>query len=1152
MKKASNWAAKWFASPSPPFSPSDDPPTPRSVHSAISSSFQPRLFNSNNPKPLYTYQTTNYSTASIETDNSVQHHPYGVLGSTTAAASASCSSFDTTAPSLDDSYFSKLGHGYSTTKKDRSFLKPWKRHNPHPQGRLAQAASSTPDIRHDTDERNVTLSNFPEPSGQFFSPTFRRHPPGGSGSSVSSGKSNLRNMFLPRSTPEPELDTPVNRAALFSSSSSSVCSVSSTSLTVIRYKPPEPVTTPQRPFVGKEGQSKGNQGWSERLSLQSKRLRSSLLSNGTRKALAPSALGSRIHTHNHSTTSLPPTMPDTPTSFSAVSYQSPSPAKPQVAVETRITAAVAAQTRDLSTPPMGAAIKDVKITKESPIPPLSVPPPIPHQVPEDSDNLRLAYGLMLQSLPEEQLSAQVANLFGIALHFQQKIERLEKELQALEKRRIAPLRSVPKRVPSSLPPAPKHPPPKIPEQPKHEETKSSAPPSTTTVNAKGADGFDAPPPIVTLVTTAAIDPVNDVKTETTASSKSENDDHGDAFLIGTLDQEAAQEVHEDLKAEIRRDLQASRSIFTALLSPTVISLIQSSFPAHRPCKSGREESKIVTSPVAFGYVPSMAPSAQENEDMGASSSPSRAGKSMLKSGTVSDQIVYPSALRSNPILLSRGLKVVQSDSSTPKITLSSIALDEATCVAEENGQEWKPLIETGSSVESTIVVSGIDKLAKGEYQEEQEENDKGTSPSSSLPPPRPQRPEISADLDCLMTVFHSQLIAREQIWLERSGSGLVQIEEEDISKRDENKDQGETSKTGLRTPPPTPQCPELINLTSSSSSSPPNDRSLVRKTPSSYNSSPTSSTNVSIALTAPEMDQLQNRQLRLEKDVQHLMDVLTGHAHIQAQQSHLHQCHSGRCNHAHHHPRYYPLDIDEYSQVKEDNEQEQQQYAGMGTPLPPHIEELQHHVMHADGYGHNKLQIPTLGVQEINGKNEELRSEILEGSGPTIETSVLSTITTTTAHTTVIEVPMWPSSFSSGPSSSSPKSTPAVRPLVARPNKNKMRPVPVPTIQESSSSSPSPSAPSTPRPITAAPNSASTTTKEDMTWRIAQLQHSHHETQVLHEQLDQFWDRLQTVESSQRAGLWQERYHDLHERLLDMEFWKRSIGGGAKNKDGKK
>ncbi|KAG0038618.1 hypothetical protein BGZ82_011429 [Podila clonocystis] len=755
---------------------------------------------------------------------------------------------------------------------------------------------------------------------------------------------------------------------------------------------------------------------------------------------------------------------------------------------------------------------------------------MPHQALEDSDNLSLAYGLMLQSLPEEQLSAQVANLFGIALHFQQKIERLEKELQA----------------------PPNQPLPKIPEQPNLEETKSSAPPSPTTVNAKDSDGFDAPP-FATLMTTASVDPVKGVKTETTASSKSEKDDHDDASLIGNLDQDATQEVHEDLKAEIRRDLQASRSIFTALLSPTVISLIQSSFPAHRPCKSGREESKVVTSPVAFSYVPSMAPSAQESEDMGASSSPAGAGKSMLKSGTVSDQIVYPSALRSNPILLSRGLKVVQSDSSTPKNILSPIALDEATSVAEENGQERKLLVETGSSVESTIVVSGVDEFGEEEYQEEQEGNDKGTSPSSSLPPPRPQRPEISADLDYLMTVFHSQLIAREQSWLEKSGSGLVQIEEEDPSKRDEDKDLGETSKTCLRTPPPTPQSPEIINPTSSSYSSPPNDRSLVRETLSPSNSSPSSSTSVSIALTAPEMDQLQNRQLRLEQDVQHLMDVLTGHSHIQAQRSHLHQCHSGRCNHAHHHPRYYPLDKYEYSQVEENDEQEQQHYAGMSTPLPPHIEELQHHVMHADGYGHNKPQTPILRAQEINGKSEEVRAEILEGSGPAIETSVLSTITTTTAHTTMIEVPMWPSSSSSGSSSSSSSmSTPAVLPLVAR-NKNKMHPVPVPTTQvSSSSSSSSPSTSSTSRTITAASSSTSTTTKDNMTRRIAQLQHSHHETQVLHEQLDQFWDRLQTVESSQRAGLWQERYHDLHERLLDMEFWKRSIGGGSKNKDGKK
>lgn len=141
----------------------------------------------------------------------------------------------------------------------------------------------------------------------------------------------------------------------------------------------------------------------------------------------PSSLGSGIHTNNRSTTSLPPTMPGTPTSLSSASYPTPSPAKSKVAVETRITAAVAAQTRDNPTPPTSATTKDVKITKDSPLPPL---PTVPPQVLEDGDNLSLAYGLMLQNLPEEHLSAQVTNLFGIALHFQQKIERLEKELQA--------------------------------------------------------------------------------------------------------------------------------------------------------------------------------------------------------------------------------------------------------------------------------------------------------------------------------------------------------------------------------------------------------------------------------------------------------------------------------------------------------------------------------------------------------------------------------------------------------------------------------------------------------------------------------------------------------------------------------------------------
>lgn len=430
MKKASNWAAKWFTSPSPPFSPSDDPQTPRSVHSTFSKTSQPyRLLNSSKPKPLFTYQVTNDSTLSIDTNNtSVHNHPYGAFAGVTAAtASTSCTSLDTT-PSLDDNNSHMFGYGHNNdVRKERSFLKSWKRH--YPQGRLAQASASAPDIRLG-DERSLTLSSFPEPPGPF-SPTLRRHPPGGSGSSVSSGRSNLRNMFLSR---DPAPDTVPSRA-VFSSSSSSVCSVSSTSLTVIRY-PPEPTTSTRRPFADKPEGTK-EQGWSERLSLQSKRLRSSILSNGsTKKAIPPSLLGSRIHKHNHSTSSLPPTMPDTPTSVAAaISHLSPSP-KPKVATETRITAAVALQTKNTSHPPESAAKMGEKITKASP-PPLQASVSPPPQI-LGHDNLSLTYGLMLQSLPEdeEQLNAQVSNLFGIAMHFAHKIQRLEKELQELQTRKF--------------------------------------------------------------------------------------------------------------------------------------------------------------------------------------------------------------------------------------------------------------------------------------------------------------------------------------------------------------------------------------------------------------------------------------------------------------------------------------------------------------------------------------------------------------------------------------------------------------------------------------------------------------------------------------------------------------------------------------------
>ncbi|KAF9374607.1 hypothetical protein CPB97_012006, partial [Podila verticillata] len=850
MKKASNWAAKWFTSPSPPFSPSDDPQTPRSVHSTFSKTSQPyRLLNSSKPKPLFTYQVTNDSTLSIDTNNtSVHNHPYGAFAGVTAAtASTSCTSLDTT-PSLDDnnSHMFEYGHN-NDVRKERSFLKSWKRH--YPQGRLAQASASAPDIRLG-DERSLTLSSFPEPPGPF-SPTLRRHPPGGSGSSVSSGRSNLRNMFLSR---DPAPDTVPSRA-VFSSSSSSVCSVSSTSLTVIRY-PPEPTTSTRRPFADKPEGTK-EQGWSERLSLQSKRLRSSILSNGsTKKAIPPSLLGSRIHKHNHSTSSLPPTMPDTPTSVAAaISHLSPSP-KPKVATETRITAAVALQTKNTSHPPESAAKMGEKITKASP-PPLQASVSPPPQI-LGHDNLSLTYGLMLQSLPEdeEQLNAQVSNLFGIAMHFAHKIQRLEKELQELQ-------------------------------------------------------------------TQTSIDQAETDKTELPSCSESEC--HDDTSLTETtLDQGISHEVHEDLKAEIRRDLQASRSIFTALLSPTVMSLIQSSFPQFgRPCKSGREESKVVTSPVTLGYVPSMTSTVREGqEDAGASSG--GGGRSMLKCGAVSDQIVYPSALRSNPITLSRGLKVVQSDSPTPKTTSTPIAPVDEVSVAEEIVQEQKPL--EGSDI-TNAVVSG-DTFGKEEYLETQDDqqgaDDKDASSNSSLPPPRPQRPEVSIDLDFLMSVFQSQLIAREQSWLERSAE-LEQIAEKDPSKRDgtststsENKEIN-PPKTCLHTPPPTSQCPEEMPTPRNSSSAPapltprtsslPKDRTLVRKTPPPPSSSPASCSESLV--TSPEMD-LQNRQLRLEQDVQHLMDVLTGHAHVQAQRSHLHLCHAGRCNHAHHHPRYYSMDGSEH------------------------------------------------------------------------------------------------------------------------------------------------------------------------------------------------------------------------------------------------
>lgn len=737
-----------------------------------------------------------------------------------------------------------------------------------------------------------------------------------------------------------------------------------------------------------------------------------------------------------------------------------------------------------------------------------------------------------------------------------------------ERKRFALRRSVPKRAPSPLPPAPNQPLPKIPEQPKIEEINLPTSPPPKTDNTK--DG-DRPSSILSVanIPEASIDQAKGEKAE--LSSSSESEDHDDASQPETtLEQDVSQKVHEDLKAEIRRDLQASRSIFTDLLSPTVMSLIQSSFPqSGRPCKSGREKSKVVTSPVAPGYVPSIFSTVREGqEDAGASSG---GGRSLLKCGAISDQIVYPSALRSNPITLSRGLKVVQSDSPTPKTTSSPIAPVDEVSVAEEIIQEQRPL--EGSDV-ATAVVSG-DTFGKEEYletqEDQQEADDNDASSNLSLPPPRPQRPEVSIDLDFLMSVFQSQLIAREQSWLERSESELEQIAEEDPSKRDksststsENKDLINPPKTCLRTPPPTPQCPEKIPTPPNSSSTPapltprtsslPKDRTLIRKTPS-----PPSSSFADSQTTSSETD-LQNRQLRLEQDVQYLMDVLTGHAHVQAQRSHLHQCYTDRCNHAHHHPRYYPMDGDEHVSAEEE-ENEPDHEASISTPLPRHIEELQHNAMHAPGYHKKKkkpqalitpslLKLPTMAKGDK--KEEQVRAEILEGSGPAIETNVLSTITTTTAHTTVIEVPTW----SSSASSSSLTLPPPVPPLVSRSGKKK-RPVPVPfpSVPQGSGSSTA----STPGMPPSPSLNNNNNNKDDITLRrIAQLQHSHHETQVLHKQLDQFWDRLQTVESSQRAGLWQERYHELHERLLDMEFWKRSIGSGggasgsSKHKDGKK
>jgi len=144
-----------------------------------------------------------------------------------------------------------------------------------------------------------------------------------------------------------------------------------------------------------------------------------------------------MHKHNHSSSSLIPTTLGTPTSVAtAISHPSPS-LKPKFATENRITAAVALQTKDTSQLPESAAKTGEKITNASLLPPLpaSVSPP-PQML--GHDNLSLTYGLMLQSLPEdeEQLNAQVANLFGIAMHFAQKIQRLEKELQELQSRKF--------------------------------------------------------------------------------------------------------------------------------------------------------------------------------------------------------------------------------------------------------------------------------------------------------------------------------------------------------------------------------------------------------------------------------------------------------------------------------------------------------------------------------------------------------------------------------------------------------------------------------------------------------------------------------------------------------------------------------------------
>ncbi|KAF9418105.1 hypothetical protein BGZ94_009783 [Podila epigama] len=1098
------------------------------------------------------------------------------------------------------------------------------------------------------------------------------------------------------------------------SSTTSLCSSSSTSnsVRVCRSDLQETITSPRRLFADEPGPKspmtiEGSSESTMRMSSNrfgnpintaccSSSSSSNHISNGANKKsslpTSPSGLrasfaqdqGQSIASvANHCTRHRRSTLPTSSQSpVQVVAPSQPPPQKPKVTVAT--VAAVAATTKQ----------KESHFTSSKgplpPPPPPSTPSSVAAKSPLEVDQeslRRVLNGLSLQDLPDEQLRAQVVNLFGIVLNLHQKIERLEKSSQAGSRK------ALPKTTPSMLPPAPRQPLPKIPEKVdiltitpeaapappgwsfQNDSSSSSSSSSTTTANEKvttekeRAQVGDASSMAPTLLKTNNsgqsafdIECPNDTKDMTVQThgsigsttqgldqdqyqgqdhqSQKENEEEEKEHLAQSA--AAAAALNSDLKAEIQRDLETYRTTLTALLTPAVTSLIQSSsFPrrygkGHPPMAAGHPSldgttTKAMTSPVSLthwidgrlfgGHVEennkdNSITLPESSQSITASTSPesvstktttttmtttttTTTGNKAHKSGAVSDQIVYPFALRSNPILLTRGLKVVQSDAASGSCTKASSEVEQhvvepalKSVVAlqdNNNGNVDAPVSITENVLDPSENTQDKNTMSKANGNGSPQNNNNKTSssssssPSSSTPPPRPQRPEVSADLGFLMTVFHSQLIALEESWLQRAETPPLSEAKED----DDNVGQKTTSDRDTTTckaiEVATPAAAAATTETSTDIRSTMDkvamgkapSQSLISKSSTQCTATTATTTETTTAasatLSAPQMDQMEHRQKRLEHEVQTLMDMLTGHALLTEEREHMKICHhddkgddNGRCDHIHHHPRHYRAlgdnAMDGIASINEENVDNGQRKTAMRHPST--IQASQHPMdstitsSQPSKQASSKL-LSTSSSSSLSSKDRhEMKAEILEGSGHSIETKVVSTIRTTTAHTTAIELPQptFPQLATVTATPIAPvQSVPPVQSQAAttKTNKSSTRkrpPRPLVTTREITPVPPSSSlAPSaTPhaaanlnKPTPPTPTQAAATNRDmDMSRQVAVLQRSHLETQRLHAQIDQFWDRLQVVEKGQRGSLWQERYHELHERLLEMELWK--------------